>query len=412
MADEKEKNNADAPLTRKDLLDYAVKINDREIVKTRNTGFTILALLTAIGAIGYKIFEFFPINQSEQGNFLVIFTALANFVLVAYRLWLDLCNEYNKVYLSNGVRNYNFSINALMWGIIIFTAIFLNWKSDTLYFNVFKYNFTLNEWFICSYILIIISNPIRYFIHDRKKKIKKIEYEIIDLRIDSYKFWLINYMKVKVPVFLLIILIVYFNYEKYIFYFDDYNNFCLRNIKIIQLSCMVMTICILIVVSIKQSIISLTNKYSENIEKNIIASDLSANEIKRNIVKHFGCQTLYEWIQEQRDFQQEYLKDIDRDVLEIPKRLNILKCEIKNRGLNSNEMYAYIYKSINVVNKHRLKYEEKTKELKKMWVEVGCYSYEAEEIDKIINLWDANFELFEGKENNFQKEVEELIAKK
>ncbi|AIF51165.1 hypothetical protein [Pelosinus sp. UFO1] len=409
MSDEKESSEADKPLIRKDLLDYVVKLNDREIGKTKNTGFTILALLSAVGAIGYKMFEFFPIYQIEQESLLVVFTALVNFVLVAYRLWLDLCNENSKVYLANGIRNYHFSIHSIMWSVIIFTAIFLNIKSKDIFFYFLNHQYTVNQCFIYGYIFVILSNPIQYFIYQVKKKIKKVKYEITNLRIDAYNFWVISYMQVIVPIIFLGILIINFDCKSYLFYFDDYNNFYLINSKVIKLSCLILAICILVVMSIRQSIFSLTNKYSESIEKNIIASNLSIDEIRGNVIKHFGCQTLHEWIQEQYKYQEEYKTCVDDDITNIPTCLNMLKYEIVDKKMKPNEIYFYIIESNMKLTKHRKEYEKRTKELKLMWVQVGLLSYEANKIDEIIRSWDANFDLFKNHAKWFEESVENLL---
>lgn len=120
-------------LTRKEILDYLVKMTDRELSRPQRNGMTIWALLGAIGIVVFQFTNLFPnvIKEEQINDVAILFTGWLNLIISIWNIF-SVFNESDRNLLLDyrGVSKLKCKLLIQSFGILF--LIYLNIYSCSL----------------------------------------------------------------------------------------------------------------------------------------------------------------------------------------------------------------------------------------------------------------------------------------
>lgn len=180
-------------MTRKEIIDYLIKMTDRELSKHQRNGMTIWALLGAGGIVIFQLANLLPnmIKENQINDVIIIFTGFLNFIISIWN-FLSMLNETNRSLLLVHVFARSLTYKIFIQLLAIACLIFLNgynyWIGKLSFINViFIVIYAINVIFIFYYAYkivqcanlseqkkILMLKPIPFWFVSYKKNIREV----------------------------------------------------------------------------------------------------------------------------------------------------------------------------------------------------------------------------------------------
>jgi len=405
----------DKSLTKKDLIDYVFKINEREMMKQQRNGLTFWALLGSMVAISYQSIDLLPIIIDNDNKVILLFfvTTLLNLFLPLFRLILDFIDLPKRDYIINFLNQNNFFKHetlkmifmSILFQLNLIIALGMIEFRGLIELQIIRF---IYGGFSIAYFIIAFSQPIRGFKFWVQKKYYGIQANWIDypsFNLDAFWIFSITYAKK------IIISLFFVCMSGFTLFFINYktiyeNNDCF---KLFKLSFFIIAFLLIALLLFKQFQSKSKNKYLQEIESDLILSDYTYEETKWIIKKFFYDQSIFDWLDEQVSELKENHNRIMKAMEEIQTSINddveadifVKEMAFKIRKIEfAQEKYKkYIKKLINNINMMQKQSNPYNGEISEMEITV----------DKLINL-ESDTEV-ERVLNNINLKVKELMDK-
>lgn len=279
-------------LTRKELIDYLIKMTDRKLSNHQRNGMTIWALLGTGGIVIFQLATLVPsiIKENQINDVIIIFTGFLNFIISIWNL-LSMFNEADRALLLEHIsaRTLTYKICIQFLGIVF--LIFFNgynyWIGNVPFTSITNINMI--------FIIIYAINAIFIFYYSYKvgqyvnlSKQKKI------LLLKPIPFWFVSYKKdIREVVSWSIVTFGFLGFPLVTNaqYFFEHN--VIDSVKIaLLLICLVW----LFINIMLQYIDRLNEEYILTQEHLLITSNYAAEKLSFEIKKLFGDADVSDWI--------------------------------------------------------------------------------------------------------------------
>lgn len=282
MDNEKEEiSEADKPLTKKDLLDYVIKLNEREFAKQQRQGFTIWTLVAALAVLGYKLIEALPqiIVNNNFDNLMFILVMTLNFVLPLVK-FIDAMNIFKSDSYSI-IEEYNALMHSFPRLIILSFMAHLNLQFF-ISIQGMSYLKIIFMIFSASYYIVLFSPVIVIFKFIKFKFKHKIKFKISDLnniRIENFGNNLVS------TTIMILILCSYLALSIFAFTLINYTSYINNSIEMIKIAFVLIAFLLILIYTYHQLLLIYSNKHFENVEKILMLFDSTYEELIECIKK-------------------------------------------------------------------------------------------------------------------------------
>lgn len=372
-------------LSKKDLIDYVIKLNDRELSRSKTSGFTSWAILGAIGVLGWQVLEYLPLltDTHNQLTFLLLFTSFVNLMLASIRLFIDSFNNFTSlrqlnVITKNNALSYYF-LQIVMFCILILLNEYTEQIAVSLNISSFHYN--LFNW---AYTLILLF-PTGYYIKTEWYKWRNnIKSNFVDYPMFITDLFWIIYFPRSLKILLSMVFVCLSGYSLYNINFSLILN---KEISLLKLTFIIIAICFLFYNALLQYLSKIKIKYCEELERDLIIKDLSLSETKELIKEHFISQTLIDWVNKQKEEISANINIMLNDLCIAEKKISEMK--------RMNEFYKITDELEKQIVKHKTKVSDFHNKLTMVLRQPYINKYEREMINKIINNTKVQIEALE-----------------
>lgn len=274
---EKEKRRE---LTRKDLLDYLVKMTDRELSRQQRNGMTIWALLGAVAVVSFYMIDLIPKVEIEK--VLYIATSTLNFIIVMWYCFYQFLIFEKKILLEYRAKKklfQSFFIQVLTVASLIVLNINIISNSNFGIINIL-------------FILIYLLNFCCVFLYTFKLE-KSFKQNIVMIK--PKEFWYYYFKIDKVKELRITLMVAIYAFGGIVLIYRDYfiNGNSLDNMKFSFLSLSLIWLIIQIIYRYEGWS---DEQYILTQERELITAECSLEELYFNIKLLFNDADIKDWV--------------------------------------------------------------------------------------------------------------------
>lgn len=294
-------NNPEIKFDKKTWLDYIIKLNDREINKRRQSGFTVWALLGTLAYVLFNILDSSPkifLNNKTIVTFVVFLTLISNLVIIIlnclekYLLFFKVKQSPRK--LITDLSKKRSSLMNLSYNLFHLSSLFLN---IYVYLNRNILNLIGAPFLFFS--ILYSLNFIAFFIYflrrlGRGKFVQPEDTSLIDILLNKNQQY-------NLPKIITIIMNAILNFSFICIYMATIIDVkqkigYINNIEFLKLAIESVAIFFIITILCFQLFSMIKNLWLEGFERDIITKDIDTETIKSLFIQEFLGTDTRDWL--------------------------------------------------------------------------------------------------------------------